>query len=303
MWGNTLKQAMWEKSLEPVNLKNLDPTSPDEIASVLNSSQDVEQEQEKAYLYKMVRKSWKDYIKDPSDDQHISWLSERLHSAFEMKMSNEEIISWLLSPKPWEIPLNETEKQALKDVNFLWLAQDLPKKFGIMGVLQHWNSQEIPLEAIKNVDIFISNLEILENSLNYTLWLGMTNKEIGVRLSLLFLQRKIEDFAKKLEENNLFDLLEFLNIAPLKKEIKTFEVREGNENLEKKLNMICLLERKIAYFTEKLEENNLFDLLEFLNRDMLKEQMEIFQKTDFHKLLRALADKKQSIRFQKWFKQ
>ncbi len=38
-----------------------------------------------------------------------------------------------------------------------------------MGVLQHWNSQEIPLEAIKNVDIFISNLEILENSLNYTL--------------------------------------------------------------------------------------------------------------------------------------
>lgn len=241
MWGNTLKQPMWKKSLEPVNLKNLDPTSPDEIASVLNSSQDVEQE--KVYLYKMVRKSWKDYIKDPSDDQHISWLSERLHSAFKMKMSNEEIISWLLSPKPWEIPLNETEKQALKDVNFLWLAQELPKKFGIMGVLQHWNSQEIPLEAIKNVDIFISNLEILENSLNYTLWLGMTNKEIGVRLTLLFLQRKIEDFAKKLEENNLFDLLEFLN------------------------------------------------------RDMLKEQMEIFQKTDFHKLLRALADKKQSIRF------
>ncbi len=70
----------------------------------------------------------------------------------------------------------------------------------------------------------------------------MTNKEIGVRLTLLFLQRKIEDFAKKLEENNLFDLLEFLN------------------------------------------------------RDMLKEQMEIFQKTDFHKLLRALAEKKQSIR-------
>ncbi len=51
----------------------------------------------------------------------------------------------------------------------------------------------------------------------------MTNKEIGVRLTLLFLQRKIEDFAKKLEENNLFDLLEFLNRDMLKEQMEIFQ--------------------------------------------------------------------------------
>ena len=293
-WGNILQRKVWANN----EWKSL---STNEIASVLNSSQDTEQE--KVYPYKMIKKSWKNYIKDPSDDQNISWLSERLHSAFEMKISNKEIISGLINPKPWEISLSEAEKQVLEEINLKWLAKELPKKLGIMWVLQHWNSQEIPPEAIKNVDIFISNLEILERSLNYALWLEMTNKEIGVRLCLLLLQRKIEDFAKNLEENKLFELLEFFNIVPLKKEIETFEVRKENENLEKKLNMICLLERKIIYFTEKLQENKLYDLLEFLNKDLLKHQMEIFQKTDFRKLLRELADKKQSIRFQKWFKQ